>query len=418
MTVQKFLLGIVIVVCCKSTSFAQSKVEVGAWYTHASYLEGRDLVEMDKILYYAVKNAVAAIDLRDNSLQILDKKAGLSDVGIRCLGSSPQAKMLVICYENSNVDLYNGKTIFNVPDIYNKQIIGNKTINRVFCDAQYAYLACGMGIVVVDLKKKVIKDTWLFKKDNQMYEVNDMVILNDTVYAATDYGIFYAKRNNSFINNFAVWEKVENMNTPNNTLFRQFAVFNNTVYVLKRDSAGTDTKPAIYFKNKNLWEELAIDMNDSFSNFDCRFIRVSSNRLVLATNMEVQRYQWNTASGKWEREFTYSWCYGTVTAVHAADEKTYIVDIYGLRQGGTNGYAAQVLIPGPAQDPATAMDWKKSKLAVVHNATEDLEPTWSRANVSILRGEEDWIAVNQPSYLPYMVDFVDVCIAPYDTSIV
>ena len=411
MLIRKIFLIIVYCSLVAVPCFSQSKAEVGGWYMHACYSEGQDLQEMDKMLYYAVKTVVAKIDLRDNSMQMLDKNAGLSDVGIRCLGCSPEAKMLIICYENSNVDLYNGQTIFNVPDIYNKQVSGNKTINKVFCDAQYAYLASGIGIIVIDLKKKVIKDTWLFKKGNQMYEVNDMVIVNDTVYAATDYGIFQTARNNSFINNFATWQQITNVNTPNNSLFRQFAVLNNNIYVLKNDTVLPNVeKSVIYVKTNNLWDTADIYI----SNGEPRFIRASSDRLLVSTDIEVQRYQWNPSIGKLENEKTYGWSYGSKTAVHASNGETYIVDIYGLRAGDM-GWC---LIPGPARSAATAMDWKKSKLVVVHNTTADWDPVWDRANVSVMRGEEDWTMIEGNNTVPDLYDFIDVCIAPYDTSII
>jgi hypothetical protein len=426
MDIQKFFLGFIMVLACQSASFAQSKAEMGGWYMHSCYRNGQDLAEMNKTLYYAAKNAVAAIDLRDNTLQILDKNAGLNDVGIRCLGCSPTAKMLVICYENSNIDLYDGRTIYNVPDIYKKQMSGNKVINKIFCDDKYAYLASGIGIIVLDLKKKVIKDTWLFKKENQMYEVNDVVVsydLNDTIiYAATDYGMFYSKHNNPFINNFAAWEQITNVNTPNNSLFRQFAVLDNTIYVLKGDTVAspTDTvvKNVIYVKNNNLWKNADMELGADSSNFDCRFIRAASNRLVAGTNEEIQRYRQNATNGRLEREMTYYWSYSSVTALHASDGKTYIIDENGLRWGGTDEWTSAIVIPGPAQVFATAMDWKKSKLAVVHNSLNNWFSGWNDANVSILRNEEDWTILDRPQSLPYIADFIDVCIAPYDTSIV
>ena len=430
MTIRKFFLSLGIVLFFQFVSFAQSKVEVGGWYMHSCYRDGQDLVEMDKIVYYAAKNAVAMIDLRDNSLQILDKKAGLSDVGIRCLGSSPASKIVVICYENSNVDLYDGHSIFNVPDIYNKQITGNKTINKVFCDDKYAYLASGIGIIVIDLKRKVIKETWTFKKENQMYEVNDVVILNDNdtmVYAATDYGIFQSKRSSMSINNFATWEKITNINSPNNSLFKQFAVLNNTIYVLKNDTIEihddtTDMykeKSVIYVKENNLWKAAAIEIGDDSPDFTCRFIRASSNRFIVGISGDIQQYQWNPTNNKLEREKTFYWCYGSKTAFYASDGNTYvIIEESGLYWGNTEEWMSAIHLPGPAQDPAMAMDWKKSKLAVVHNTTEDWVPTWKIAHVSTLRGEEDWSIIDRSPKVAYMADFLDVCIAPYDTSIV
>ena len=415
MLIRKFFLIIVYCSLVAVPCFSQSKAEVGGWYMHACYSEGQDLQEMDKMLYYAVKTLIAKIDLRDNSMQILDKNAGLSDVGIRCLGCSPEAKMLVICYENSNVDLYNGQTIFNVPDIFHKQVSGNKIINKVFCDAQYAYLASGIGIIVIDLKKKVVKDTWFFKNGNQMYEVNDIAIVNDTVYAATDYGIFQSNRNNAFINNFAVWKQITNVNTPNNSLFRQFAVLNNTIYVLKNDTVlPNDEKSVIYQKNNDLWEEADIDISDEASDLTCRFIQASSNRLLIGTNTKMHRYRWNSSIGKLEEEMTYGWSYSAKTAFYTSNGETYIIDMYGLRAGD----AGRCLIPGPARVAATAMDWRKSKLAVVHNTTNDWDPVWDRAYLSVLRGAEDWTEVGGNETFPELVDFIDVRIAPYDTSVV
>jgi len=344
-------------------------------------------------------------------------------VGICCLGSSPSIKMLVICYDNSNVDLYDGRTIFNVPDICNKQIAGNKAINKVFCDAQYAYLATGIGIIVVDLKKKVVKDTWFFKKENQTYEVNDMIIVDSTVYAATDDGIFYTKRNNTFINNFATWGKITNVNSYNNSLFKQFALMNNTIYVFKNDTVEIiDTnvtykiKDVIYVKNGNLWEKANIEIEDGSPYFVCKFIQASSNKFFVGTNGELQRYQWNPIGNRFEREKIYFWCNAPKAAFYAFDGKTYLADENGLHWGGTEDWVHTILIPGPAQESAMAMDWKKSKLAVVHNTTEDWVPTWRRAHLSTLRGE-DWTITDENKQLDPR-DFIDVCIAPYDTSIV
>ena len=426
MAIRKFFLGVVVLLVFQSVSLSQSKVEMGGWYMHSCYRDGKDLLEMNNLLYYSVQNAIVAIDLRDNSLQILDKTSGLSDVEIRCMGNSPMAKMLVICYNNSNVDLYDGRTIFNVPDIYNKQITGNKAINKVFCDDKYAYLASGIGIIVIDLKKKVVKDTWFFKKENQTYEVKDVVLLNDTVYAATDYGMFQSKRSNTFINNFATWEQITNINAPNNNLFRQFTIANNTIYLLKTDTVEIqidtnilyEEKSAIYVKDNDIWKEADIEIEEEPFDFVYRFIRASSQKFIIGTNDDIQRYQWNAGNSRWEKEKMYYWTYGTATALHASDGRTYVAGEHGLRWGGTEDWVNDVVIPGPAQNPATAMDWKKSKLVVTHNALNDWMPDWKNANISTLRGKEDWSITFGNHTLPQMVDLIDVCIAPYDTSIV
>lgn len=426
MVIQKYFLSFSILLF-SFAAVSQPKAEIGGWQVYPAYLHGQDLAEMGGRLYYTAKNAIVAVDLKDDySMQILSKKEGLSDIGICCLGVSNALKMLVVCYDNSNIDLYNGKNVFNIPDLCNKQISGNKTINKVFCYDACAYLACGFGIMVVDLKKKVIKDTWFFQTDNQTVEVNDVVVSDSIIYAATDFGIYQSKLSRSSINNFATWEKVLNIDVYNNNHFKQFAVLNNTVYVLKNDTVEiqTDTnniyktKSAIYVKDNDLWEKSDIDTGDDSSDFVCRFIQASSNRLFVGTNEEIWQYQWNLANNRLEKERTYYWCYDSKSALYASDGRTYMAQYGGLHRGHReHDYADRITIPGPAQDPSLVMDWKKSKLVVAHNALNDWVPSWGSANVSTLRGES-WTITGGSRNFPQILDFIDVCIAPYDTSVV
>ena len=50
--------------------------------------------------------------------------------------------ILVLAYDNSNIDLILGdNSIYNIPDIYRKNIVGNKNINDITFVDQYAYLS-------------------------------------------------------------------------------------------------------------------------------------------------------------------------------------------------------------------------------------------------------------------------------------
>ena len=95
-----------------------------------------------------------------DQLRKLSRVNGLTETGISTIGWSEQNQTLIIAYLTANIDLVAGNVILNIPDISRKYIPGKKSINRIRTNGRYAYLACSFGIVLIDLQKKEIYDTW------------------------------------------------------------------------------------------------------------------------------------------------------------------------------------------------------------------------------------------------------------------
>ena len=90
----------------------------------------------------------------------MSKVTGLSDVGVKQVAYSEELKITIITYENCNIDLLKNKQIITISDIKRKEIIGNKEINNITINNGIAYLSCSFGLVLVDLSKEEIKDTY------------------------------------------------------------------------------------------------------------------------------------------------------------------------------------------------------------------------------------------------------------------
>src|ERR1035437_6712617 len=121
---------------------------------------------------------------------------GLSETGISSISWSEENKTLTIAYTSTNIDLLVNKVIYNIPDINRKYIPGTETINRIRTSGKYAYLACSFGIVVLDLNKKEIYDTWKPGTGPETNQVWDIAFGNGKVYAATDIGVYSADISN------------------------------------------------------------------------------------------------------------------------------------------------------------------------------------------------------------------------------
>ncbi|MBO2523712.1 MAG: hypothetical protein CW336_07675, partial [Bacteroidetes bacterium] len=98
----------------------------------------------------------------DNSINHLSKVNGLSDIGISVIRYSESAGVMFVGYTNTNIDIIDNQgDVINIPDVYNKYILGDKTINNVFFNNHLAYVCCGFGIVVIDLNRYEVKDTYI-----------------------------------------------------------------------------------------------------------------------------------------------------------------------------------------------------------------------------------------------------------------
>jgi sugar lactone lactonase YvrE len=101
--------------------------------------------------------------------------------------------------------------VINLSDIKRKTITADKAINNVSFNQNEAYLSCGFGIVVVNLSKKEIKDTYYIGDDGGTLGVNDVDFHNGSIYAATNEGLKKALLSGTNLADFNNWLKVDNI---------------------------------------------------------------------------------------------------------------------------------------------------------------------------------------------------------------
>lgn len=188
--------------------FALSQLQTGDWNEHLPYYEGIGLAESPDKVLAASKMGVFYIEKSDRSVHKLTRVSGLSEVGIGAVGYNSATDQFVIAYSNSGIDILEGNGIYTIPDIKNKLMTGDKRIFHLYFKGSLAYLSCGFGIVVMDLAKKEVLDTWLIGDLGAKVRVNDFTVFGDRFYAAAETGLYMADTANLFLANFANWQKV------------------------------------------------------------------------------------------------------------------------------------------------------------------------------------------------------------------
>ena len=83
-------------------------------------------------VYAATSLGAFRVSLEDNSITRINKANNLSDVGISCLQGIPERDMLLVGYDNGNLDIMIGNKFINLSDIKESSLIAAKKINSIY----------------------------------------------------------------------------------------------------------------------------------------------------------------------------------------------------------------------------------------------------------------------------------------------
>ena len=189
-------------------AFAQNgALSFGEWRVHLPFTSTRTVaVGADKV-FAGSGNAMFSYSESDFSMEQYTRANGFSELGINALSYNAENDVLVVAYENANVDLLKGNRVVNVSDIERASVSGEKTVNNIHVNGNFAYLACGFGIVVLDVVNEEIKDTYIIGEEGASVAVNQVAAGNNLLMAATSEGVMMANLDNPNLSNFNIWQR-------------------------------------------------------------------------------------------------------------------------------------------------------------------------------------------------------------------
>ncbi|MFM7016366.1 MAG: hypothetical protein ACKOX3_08575 [Bacteroidota bacterium] len=272
--IQKYLL--LLFAIFNTISASAQNFEIGNWREHLPYIHAKKVVEGNGRIYCATDDGFYSYDLTEKAVERKSKLNGLSDFGITDIAYSTSFHLLVIAYTSTNIDLlYDDGQVLNISDIKRKNIPGNKRINSVSIDGRYAYISCGFGIVVLDLQRQEVKDTYYVGAGGggEVYQLT----YNDTsLFAAAADGIYQANKSNPLLANAANWNKIYN-DISGQGIFNLAVNFNSILFFNYSKSSG-DTLLAF---NGNWGYALPLSLKNLSP---LKNLQVSQGNLVVVTD--------------------------------------------------------------------------------------------------------------------------------------
>jgi hypothetical protein len=331
---------------------AAQGVSYNQWQDHLPYNNCISVAEANTRIFAATPYSLFYFDKTDNSLNRLNKVTpnGLSDIGISSIAYSNKFSTLVVAYSNTNIDLVKASEVVNIPDIKRKQMLGNKTINGILIVDKLAYLACGFGIVVLDIEKEEIKDTYYIGPSGSQLDVKDLTFhqAENRFYAATVNGIYSALATENLAY-YVNWVKETSITGANNS-FNLVESFGGNVYTNKYID-GVWNSDTLFVKNGNSWKYfLPQDHANRYS------MRVSGDRLEICNSWNVSVYK---SDGSLESQYS-NYNPGYIVprdALLDKEGKVWIADNEkGLWSIGSDLIGSNYTFDGPASYVTVAMD--------------------------------------------------------------
>lgn len=261
------------------TSNAQG-IGIGEFRDHVPFNNIVDIVVRGKVVYATSPYAIFSYNYEDYTLSRFSKINKISDVGITHIARHKGLDLIVIGYSNGNIDLMDKEeNILNISDIKRKNIVGSKSINQITFKGNYAYFSCGFGIVVLDLIRKEIKDTYIIGNNGNQTNVIATAFIDTTMYAMTTQSIKKISCNNPNPAYFGNWATIHT-NTSSDLSYLNMLSWNNKL-VIAMKKTGSKNDSLFYMANDVVFN-LPYPIHKEINQFN-----VTNNKLILLCYEEI-----------------------------------------------------------------------------------------------------------------------------------
>ena len=380
-----------------STSLISAQVDYSdSWEDFFSYNNVKDFIKSENILYALSDNAIFTYDFTTQEINKLSSVQGLSGETTSAIHYSTQSDRLVIGYKNGLVEVVDSDGSITISaDILNFNQTGEKSINDIFEYQGKLYLSTSFAIIEYDIDQLEFGDTFFIGNNSTDVKINEIVVFNDFIYAATERGIYKADINNANLIDFNNWNLISSVN--NN--YSNIIIFNSKIYTTlnKKLFEVTETNEIVLIEDysssimslKGSSTNLSVVLNSSVNIYSTNF------DLVLQNNADINfDYILNTAFAENNQFFLATKQFGILSSLISDD------------------IIFQEIHPeGPVSNDVFSVTAKNNQLWVVYGGyTPTMAPIQPKLGYSHYNGE-NWFTEENDLDNPFP-GFVDITLDP------
>jgi len=364
----KYFLTVLCSILVAQAPVAQSYKD---WRTHLSYYEATAVAETNDLVFVLANGALYSYNKNDREIRIYSKINGLSDTDVSLIKYSPDTHTLIIVYSNGNIDLLTDDAIKNMPYLKMATNIQSKKVNDVLLNNHLAYFSTDFGIMVVNLNRKEVADTYRLEKS-----ILSVSIVGETIYALSAEGLLQASTKDNLLD-AGVWKdkKINTDDFQEEEIFRMRYFQNALVFGVK--------SKGLYYETAE--GEVKRLMNQAY----IKNMEVQQNKLLAYTNETLYIYS------NWSQSENIQ--IGAINdVVSFKDDRIYWIaagtkSLIGIQKESDNKFTqlvSDMTIPSPKRNYNAFMTIHKDRLLVTGgDRTTD---RFRRAGTFMIYADEAW----------------------------
>lgn len=158
---------------------------IGTWTSYPAYGEMEQIEVAGNVVYALSEGSLFAYNTADQSIQTFSKMDLLNDCSIKMIKWCPTPKLLMILYDNNDIDFLSREgNVENLSAYQNHSTVLDKTVNSLTPVGNNVLMSTNFGVVKISVSEAYIIDTYTLS--TATYCCTE---LNGHLYAATAEGL-------------------------------------------------------------------------------------------------------------------------------------------------------------------------------------------------------------------------------------
>ena len=178
------------------------------WKTHFSFNTISAIEDAGEYIYCISDGELMEVDMQTEEAVTLSKLTGLNGSDAALLRYNPDTRKTLIVYRNGMIDIVDSEgDVTNMPDVFMKTEVTPAEFFSATSHKDRVYLCSSIGIININLKKNEVAETYVLQSNDENIMVQAVCVLRDSIYAATETGLYAASLRDNLID-YAAWQPV------------------------------------------------------------------------------------------------------------------------------------------------------------------------------------------------------------------
>jgi len=365
---------------------AQTSYGVGQWRYHFTQNNVASFDVSSSNVYCSGGLSMFYYTKSNNSIHTVTKIDGLSDFGVTALKNIEDKNLLILGYDNGNIDFVNlsENRFINESVIRRADISGSKKINDIQYKSPYIYFSTDFGVVVYNLDKNEVKETYRnIGPNGKELKIFSTLIIKDSLFANSEMGLLGSDLKNNNLLDFNNWTFYNGLISTKDKL-TSIVNFENNLFVSRTDS--------IVFKLTGT----ELIKQDKYSGIASK-IASDGSKLAVYSKNKISLFNANSSSNYELKDLN-------MNLLKFYNNEIWAGDLYkGLIKITSTTEFQEIKPTGPANNTATNFVTSNGKFMIFHGAWPNFNNTGYSELTNTLTWDwkfPNWYGLNDALYEP------------------